>query len=99
MHDDSTPTRHSDCSDDLWDKLGDDAAQEKRDEAELRRLEEEEARGEIFPDPDLTDEDIEEMARIDEANRPATLKLHTVERPALDEARRFVVRCPDLRSR
>ncbi len=80
---------------DLWDKLGDDAAQEKRDEAEMRRLEEQEAREELCPDPDLTEEDIEEMARIDDENRPVVLK-----RPAgpmsLDEARRFVVRCPDL---
>lgn len=75
--------------------LGCEVEAEKQAKAEMRRLEEDEARGEIFPDPDLTDEYIDELARIDEENRPVVLK-RPVGPMSLDEARRFVVRCPDL---
>ena len=106
----------------LHDKLGDDMAWEKRQarrQDDLDTLEEmtaaderneEQAAAEadhgIAPELQLTEADIEELARRDQANKPAFFGFaeacailgHSLPRPDLAEARQTAgVRCKDLR--
>lgn len=108
-------------SQELHDKLGDDMAWEKRqarrkddlDALEAQAAldddladEEDEADHGIAPELQLTEADIEELARRDQANKPAGFGFaeacailgHPLPQPDLAEARQTAgVRCKDLR--